>query len=71
MSLIIHDEYSGQGLFENMLDGSVWRLSAQTVEAEVEAFMAALPGPPGLSPATVSRLQEVWKGELEAWQRRI
>ena len=34
--------------------------------------LAALLGPdaPGLSPATVGRLKEVWKGELEAWQRR-
>jgi len=34
--------------------------------------LAALLGPeaPGLSAATVSRLKEVWKGELEAWQRR-
>lgn len=34
--------------------------------------LAALLGPdaPGLSPATVSRLKEVWKSELEAWQRR-
>ena len=34
--------------------------------------LAALLGPdaPGLSAATVSRLKEVWKGDLEAWQRR-
>ncbi len=34
--------------------------------------LAALLGPdaPGLSAATVSRLKEVWKGELDAWQRR-
>ena len=34
--------------------------------------LAALLGPdaPGLSAATVSRLKEVWKDELEAWQRR-
>ncbi len=34
--------------------------------------LGALLGPdaPGLSAATVSRLKEVWKGELEAWQRR-
>lgn len=34
--------------------------------------LAALLGPeaPGLSAATVSRLKEVWQGELEAWQRR-
>ena len=34
--------------------------------------LAALLGPdaPGLSATTVSRLKEVWKGELEAWQRR-
>jgi len=25
---------------------------------------------PGLSAATVSRLKEVWQGELEAWQGR-
>ncbi len=36
-----------------------------------EALSALLgPDAPGLSPATVSRLKEVWKGELEAWQRR-
>ena len=34
--------------------------------------LAALLGPdaPGLSATTVSRLKEVWKGELEAWRRR-
>ncbi len=34
--------------------------------------LAALLGPeaPGLSATTVSRLKEIWKGELEAWQRR-
>lgn len=34
--------------------------------------LAALLGPdaPGLSATTVSRLKEVWKSELEAWQRR-
>ncbi len=34
--------------------------------------LAALLGPdaPGLSAGTVSRLKEVWKDELEAWQRR-
>ncbi len=34
--------------------------------------LAALLGPdaPGLSATTVSRLKEVWKGELKAWQRR-
>ena len=34
--------------------------------------LAALLGPdaPGLSPGTVGRLKEVWKGELEGWQRR-
>ena len=34
--------------------------------------LAALLGPdaPGLSATTVSRLKEVWKVELEAWQRR-
>ena len=34
--------------------------------------LAALLGPdaPGLSAATICRLKEVWKGELETWQRR-
>ena len=34
--------------------------------------LAALLGPeaPGLSPSTISRLKEIWKGELGAWQRR-
>ena len=34
--------------------------------------LAALLGPeaPGLSPATIVRLKEVWKGEMEHWQRR-
>jgi transposase-like protein len=34
--------------------------------------LSALLGPdaPGLSPSTISRLKEVWKGELEAWQGR-
>jgi len=34
--------------------------------------LAALLGPeaPGLSAATVCRLKEVWKGELETWRRR-
>jgi transposase-like protein len=34
--------------------------------------LAALLGPdaPGLSATTVSRLKEVWKGELKVWQRR-
>jgi len=34
--------------------------------------LAALLGPdaPGLSPTTIVRLKETWKGELEAWQKR-
>ena len=34
--------------------------------------LAALLGPdaPGLSPTTVSRLKEVWQGELERWGKR-
>ena len=34
--------------------------------------LAALLGPeaPGLSPSTISRLKEIWKGELGAWQKR-